>query len=274
MSLGFGDRARIGHLYPSGGLCDFELQRMAPEGVQFVVTRMPFRDTSKASDLALVEDIETHSRLLADAQVDFIAFNCTAASLFVGPEAIRARIHAATGLDTITTIEAVIDALRALGARRLALLTPYREDVSASEVHHLEQDGFSVLAQSHLPCLTPAEQGAIPPKRWLDLASRIDVTGCDAVLFSCAGINISPVLAAIETATELPVVSSNSALLWKTLALACVNSPMHCARDCWTSLLSLPDPTSRSWPKPTLRISPISALPSSARRAPIICSTP
>lgn len=238
MSLGFGNRARVGHLYPSGGLCDFELQRMAPEGVQFVVTRMPFRYTSKASDLALVEDIETHSRLLADAHVDFIAFNCTAASLFVGPEAIRTRIHAATGLESITTIEAVLDALRVLDARRLALITPYRPEVSASEVHHLATYGFSVAAESHLPCLTPAEQGAIAPERWLGLASHLDMRACDAILFSCAGINISPVLPAIEAATGLPVVASNTALLLKVLALAGITEPVKG----FGRLLSAPSP--------------------------------
>ena len=33
MSLGFGTTARIGQLYPSGGLCDYEPQLMAPAGV-------------------------------------------------------------------------------------------------------------------------------------------------------------------------------------------------------------------------------------------------
>ena len=83
MSIGFGHRARIGQLYPSGGLCDFEVQRMAPEGVQFVTTRMSFRDTSRESDLALVQDVEAHARLLADAKAELIAFNCNAASLMV-----------------------------------------------------------------------------------------------------------------------------------------------------------------------------------------------
>lgn len=240
MSLGFGYRARIGHLYPSGGLCDFELQRMAPEGVQFVVTRMPFRDTSKASDLALVEDVEAHAALLADARVDFIVFNCTAASLLVGPKTIRERIRAATGLESTTTIEAVLAALRALKARRIALLTPYREEVSRAEKTHLAGHGLAVAAERHLPCLTPVEQGAIPPQRWLDLVSELDLSGCEAVLFSCAGINISPVLSALEARTGLPVVSSNSALLWQALALAGVDSPV----DGFGRLFSLPVPRS------------------------------
>ncbi|WP_406726860.1 hypothetical protein WJ438_22660 [Streptomyces sp. GD-15H] len=84
MSLGFGHLARIGHLYPSGGLCDYEIQLMAPDGVQFLTTRLPFRNTGIADDLGLVENLEQHARLLADADVDVIAVNCTAVTLLVG----------------------------------------------------------------------------------------------------------------------------------------------------------------------------------------------
>lgn len=60
--------------------------------MQFLTTRMSFRDTNRKADITLVRDIETHAGLLADARVDLIAFNCTAASLLAGPETIRARI--------------------------------------------------------------------------------------------------------------------------------------------------------------------------------------
>ncbi|HEY0297343.1 MAG TPA: arylmalonate decarboxylase [Bordetella sp.] len=224
----YGYRARVGQLYPSGGLCDFEMQRMAPEGVQFVTTRMPFRDTSKESDLALVRDLENNARLLADAQVGLIAFNCTAASLLCGPAVIRERIRAATGIDSITTIEAVEDALRRFSARRIGLFTPYRREVIESEKEYLVQQGYEICAEAHIECLDPVQQGSIPPATWLDLARRTDVSGCDTLLFSCAGIYLSPVLAGIEQATGKPVVSSNAALLWRILReLGIAGDPAH-----------------------------------------------
>ena len=94
MALEFGWRARIGQLYPSGGLCDHEPQLMAPAGVQFLTTRLGFRKARIEDDRALVNGIENHARLLADAEVDLIAFNCTAASLVVGPDEINRRIRA------------------------------------------------------------------------------------------------------------------------------------------------------------------------------------
>ena len=70
MGTGLGSRARIGQLYPSGGLCDHEIQRMAPAGVHFVTTRMPFRRAGLEDDAALARDVEFHAALLADALVD------------------------------------------------------------------------------------------------------------------------------------------------------------------------------------------------------------
>jgi hypothetical protein len=47
MASGFGWKARIRHLYPSGGLCDYVPQLMAPTGFQYLTTRLSFRKSRK-----------------------------------------------------------------------------------------------------------------------------------------------------------------------------------------------------------------------------------
>ncbi|MFX1766777.1 arylmalonate decarboxylase [Paraburkholderia sp. A1RI-2L] len=222
MSLGFGTRARIGHLYPSGGLCDFEVQLMAPEGVQFVTTRMPFSRTSLESDTAVVADVETHAGLLATAAVELIAMNCTAASMAVGADAINRRILAATGIRSVTTTDAVLAALTACGAKRVALMTPYPAEVVEMERAFLSRAGIEIVSEISDPRSTPVEQGMLPPEHWAELANRVDLANVDAFLISCAGIQLAPVIDAIEVRGK-PVVTSNQALLWhclRTLGLA------------------------------------------------------
>lgn len=216
MSIGYGHLARIGHLYPSGGLCDFEIQAMAPEGVQFVTTRLPFRDTSIESDRTLIDDIETHAQLLADAKVDLIATNCTAAGVVNGPEAINARVEAATQIAAVTTIEAVLAACAELGVKRLGLVTAYGEHVVATEKAFLAARGFEVVADTSRACTTPYEQGTLPEQTWLELATALP-REFDAVLISCAGIRVSGVIQAIEDTVGRPVITSNAALLWYCL---------------------------------------------------------
>jgi len=217
MSLGFGNLARIGQLYPSGGLVDYEPQLMAPAGVQFLTTRLPFRSASLESDRRLADALEEHVQLLADAQVDLIVFNCTAASLVIGPQVINARIHAATGIRSITTIEAVLAALAAVGAKRIALVTPYMAEVVAEEVAFLARFGFTVVAEKGRPCTNPIEQGELDPQGWIEIAASLNGCGADAMLLSCAGVQIAPVLPALERAFGGPVVTSNQALVWHAL---------------------------------------------------------
>lgn len=213
--------ARVGHLYPSGGLCDHEVQTMAPAGLRFLTTRMPFRRTGLEDDRRLVDSVETHAQLLADAQVELIVFNCTAASMLAGPATVRERIHAATGIPGLTTIEAVTEALEVLGARRVLLLNPYPREVEREEVAYLGGLGVEVLASGGPECSSPVEQGLIPPDRWLtearELAASPAASKADAVLISCAGTPVAAVLSDIERATGLPVVASNQAVVWRTL---------------------------------------------------------
>lgn len=220
-----GWRARIGQLYPSGGLCDFEPQRMAPPGVQFVTTRIGFRGTRLEDNLALIDGVDEHAQLLADARVDLIAFNCTAASLVVGPEAICRRITQATAIPATTTIQAVLDALAATKARRLVLVTAYPPEVTTTEIRFLEERGFEVPAWRAEECEHPVQQASVPAERWRELAVELKETPADALLISCAGIEIASVLQKIEDGFGRPVIASNQALVW------------HCLR-----LLGIPDP--------------------------------
>lgn len=208
---------RVGHLYPSGGISDHELQRMAPEGLRVLVTRMPFRDTSRESDIALAREVESHAKLLADAKVELIAFNCTAASMLAGPGVLERRIETATGIPALTTIQAVMEGLARFEARKVALFTAYRPDVVEEERHFLAAHGIVVVAEAHIPCPDPVTQGNLPPSAWLELVAGTDCRDADAILCSCAGIEISPVLSAIELTTGKPVVASNAALLWLIL---------------------------------------------------------
>jgi maleate isomerase len=224
MSLGFGGVARIGHLYPSGGLVDYEVQLMAPEGVQLVTTRMPYRGSALADDLALLEDLEEHSRLLGDAEVDLIAMNCTAATLLAGADTVNQRIGRATGIPSTTTIEAVTDALAAVGARRIALMTPYVDEVTEAEIAYFAAAGIEVAACVSDPCTTPVEQAGRDPGHWLALARRLRAAEADALLVSCAGIRLAPVLSAMEEDFGRPVIASNAALLLRCLQMTGVRA--------------------------------------------------
>lgn len=209
---------RIGHLYPSGGICDHEVQVMAPEGVRFLTTRMPFRSTDMQHGLGgLFQTLEAQATLLADAEVELIAVNCTAATMLAGPHHVNQRVQAATGIAGLTTIEAVLAALQACSMQRIALLTPYPPEVVAAETAFLARQGVTVVASAGKPCETPVQQGEIPASYWLEAGSKLADTECDGLLISCAGVQVASVLSELEQIWRRPVVSSNQALVWHCL---------------------------------------------------------
>lgn len=191
---------------------------MAPEGIRFLTTRMPFRRTGVEEGLTgLFDSLEAQALLLADAQPDLIAVNCTAATMLAGPQLINRRVLAATGIDSVTTIEAVLAALQVCGMRRIALMTPYLPEVVQAEITFLSGQGIEVVATAGQACASPVEQGEIPPAYWLETGRQLACMDCDGLLVSCAGVQISVVLAQLEQVWQRPVVSSNQALLWHCL---------------------------------------------------------
>lgn len=212
-----GRAVRIGHLYPSGGISEHEPQAMAPAGVRFLTTRMAFRHTGLEADLQLFDNLEHNAGLLADAKVDLIAVNCTAATMLVGAQAVNRRVLAATGIRSVTTIEAVLAALRACSMRRIALLTPYPAEVVDAEEQFFAPLGIEVVAHGGKPCSTPVEQGEIPPEFWLQAGRELARTDCDGLLISCAGIQVAAILGELEAHWRRPVVASNQALAWHCL---------------------------------------------------------
>jgi maleate isomerase len=218
------DLLRVGHLYPSGGISDHEIQLMAPEGLRFHTTRLPFKKTGLDDDLHLFDQLEASAVLLAHADVDLIVVNCTAATMLVGPNAVNSRVFSATGIRCITTIEAVIAALHAASLKRVALLTPYPQEVVDEEIKFLASIGVEVVVTGGLPCSTPVEQGLIPPERWLDLGLDLASADVEGLLISCAGVHVSPVLEQLERHWGRPVISSNQALVWHVLN--CLGTPV------------------------------------------------
>ena len=218
----YGWRSRIGMLYPSAGISEAEFYRLAPDGVSIHTTRMSFKRSNLEEVRHLSRHIEEGARLLADAKVHLIAFNCTAGSLAEGKGHDRKIIQAiekAVGIPATTTATAVLEALEKLGKRRIILITPYVEAVNETEIKFLRDHGHEVVASVGLGIDDPYQQAAVDPKYWYQLARERRDVGGDVYFISCAGIRVVEMIAAIEHDTGLPVVTSNQALMWHCLKL-------------------------------------------------------
>jgi maleate isomerase len=219
-AIEYGDRFRIGMLTPSGNIvAEPQVKAMLPPGVSVYSTRLPLTGSSREELLAMVENVEHGTRLLADARVNLIAFNCTAVSTYSKEmEAdIKKRIAGTANGPVVATSEALIAALRVLKAKRVGLITPYIRAVNEREVKFLEAAGFSVVVDVGVGIETNAEMGREPPERWLELVKAHRDERVDAYLVSCTAIRSAEVIGEIEQAVGRPVITSNQALVWYCL---------------------------------------------------------
>lgn len=236
----FGSKACLGVIMVSANtILEPDLYRIAPPGVSLHFSRARMVGDVPACYERMLEDVPRCTEELMDADVDAIAFVCTAVSMYRGAGAdaeLCAQIEKQSGKPATATSLAVVEALRELNVHRLAVGTPYETWTNDREVEYLEGSGFEVVAVEGLGCDNARVMTTASPQTAFDLASRIDRPDADGIFLSCTNFRSVEALERIEAATGKPAVCSNQATLWKLLRMTNVSDPVSGAGK----LLTLP----------------------------------
>ncbi len=178
----------------------------------------------------LYDDVDKASKQLASLEPDTICFCCTSGSVVIGERKLLDTIKE-NAPDTFptTTITAVKNTLKELGLNRIAMGTPYIDDINAIEVRHLEDSGFSVVNCEGLQIRSSSEICSLPPEPLYELGKSVDRPEADCVFISCGGLNMLPVIEQLERDTGKPVITSNTAIVRDVLRKANVCEPID---DC------------------------------------------
>lgn len=221
----YGWRGKIGLICPSTNTSiEPEFQMMAPDGVALHVARA-FQDGPQEPALyrQIAENVELASRDLGSARVDVIAFGCTSCTYFVPAEEIRGTMTRMSGVPAVLTADAVVEALKAVGARRIALATPRTDFVNRRETEWLAEHGFEVVSVKGLQlgetAMERANIGRVPPEVAFRLGAAVDRPEADAVFISCTNLPSLPVIARLEQELGKPVITSNQATFWRCLRM-------------------------------------------------------
>jgi len=136
------DFRRIGLLVPSSSsVQERDFCRALPEDITLHVARMRLSNVESESTLRIVQEIEIESQKLADVDVDVIVFPATAPSARNGigyDQELIKRIRAASGKPATTASTALLEALRVLSAKRIALGAPWSAPVNQTVATFLE----------------------------------------------------------------------------------------------------------------------------------------
>ena len=179
-----------------------------------LLTTTPGRPFSPSRD----EDIDYQSKLLGTAKVEMMVLIQTSASLFADDYddvTTRRMSAAAGGVPAITSAQAVGRAFRALGMKRIALVSPYSEPVNArARRYFTEKHGLEIAALEGFAAKDSYSIGKLGPENARDAFARIDRPGIDAFAVPGANFGTLASIAAWEAEFKKPVVTSTQAALW------------------------------------------------------------
>ena len=187
------------------------------------VTRIAFENPVTARSLEAMAPAlaGAASRLLPGERLDALAFGCTAASAAIGDAAVRAALTAERPqVPCVTPTSALLDATRALGVRRLAVLAPYTEPVARDLAAYLERQGLEVTALTWLDVDDDRAIARISPATIVAAAADALDPRAEALFCSCTALRARALVPSLEERLGKPVLTSNQVLLWRALTHA------------------------------------------------------
>jgi len=233
LKRGYGHIGRIGFLSP--GIVDETLSgqfyRMAPPGVTLVRTSLALRDVTIEEVNAAVARAEKAAAELGKYRPDCIVFGGSPTVAVPGhgsDKIIVEKIERASGRRTFAAQAAAIEALQKYGAKKLAVATPFPDNVNALVKDFLEKSGFEILSIRGSGVdyvdlsLTPLQTSWELGKRVFEEAGR-----ADALYFPGAPQPCVDIIETLEKELGTFVISSLQASLWKALQILKYQVPVE-----------------------------------------------
>src|SRR5262249_52062677 len=214
------DGAKVGLIVPSvNTTTEPEFAWIAPPGISFHAARVFMNVTTPEALRAMNAEVRRAAELLATLSPDVVAYACTAGSFIDGPDAttaLVAEMREIVRCPVVATSAAMVAALRRLGVARMALATPYPQDVTDCERRFFVASGFDVVSSA---CLGRSGAGVRPTTfdEIIALVRRVERPDAQAIFVSCTDLRVLELIDALEQELGKPVLTSNQVTLWAIL---------------------------------------------------------
>lgn len=220
LSAPIGSRATLGLIaLQADETIEHDFRRLLPvDDVALYVSRVPSGLEVTGDTLAAMsQDLPDAARLFPrSVSFDVVGYGCTSGTSVIGADRVGQLVRQGCATRDVTEpLSALVAASRHLGVSRLAFLSPYIQDVSASLRNALERAGiqcpvfgsFDEAEEARVARIDPASIAAAAINLGSDPAT-------DAVFLSCTNLRTLDVLSEIENKLGKPVLSSNQVLAW------------------------------------------------------------
>lgn len=217
---------RLGVVLPSvNTVVEPWFSQVVPQHVNVHASRMLIPPKLTAEGIVEMDRTEGLSaiRQVASCRPAAIAYCCTASSVVQGrtyDEHLRREIERETGAKATTATHSILSALSAMNVRRVAIVSPYTDEIDALEHRFFEAAGLQIVSSANLGISDTFGLAAPDTDELLHLARRGWSPDADALIITCLNTRSQYVAEAIEKETGKPVVTSTTATLWHLLRLA------------------------------------------------------
>ncbi len=223
---GIGTRATFGLVVlKTDETIEHEFRRFIPDdGVVMYHSRVESAPEVTPETLAKMrEDLPRAVSMLPEtAPFDVIGYGCTSGATVIGPSGVADGVHRhVPGVRVTEPLSAARAAFKAMGVRKLALLSPYMESVSAALRRAFEESGIDISVFASFDEERESVVARMTPNSLLTAIERsVGGKDVDAVFMSCTNLRMAPVIAEAERRTGVAVLASNQVLAWHMLRLA------------------------------------------------------
>ncbi len=237
---------RIGQIVPSSNVTmETEIpamlrarEQILPERFTFHSSRMRMKTVNREELAAMDGDSDRCALELSDAAVDVLGYACLVAIMSMGHgyhSRAQMRLHQRTvengrPAPVVTSAGALVDGLRTLRARRIAVVAPYLKPLTRLVVDYIRHEGIEVADWLALEIPDNLEVAAQDPEALLMHYRKLDLRGVDAlVLSACVQMPSLPSIQKVENEIGIPVVSAAVCTTYQILRTLGLETKVPCA---------------------------------------------
>jgi maleate isomerase len=216
---------KIGQIVPSSNVTmETEIPAMfraresiLPERFTFHSARMRMKKVTKEELAEMDAASDKCATELSDAHVDVMGYACLVAIMAMGKGyhcVSQQRLQEKTienqyPTPIVTSAGALVEGLKALGAKNIALIAPYMLPLTKMVVDYIEDQGFTVKDFIALEVADNLEVAALNPENLKEIYKKLNLTGVDVIVLSaCVQMPSLPAVQAIQDEVGIPVTTA------------------------------------------------------------------
>jgi maleate isomerase len=191
------------------------LQNLFGQRASLQVARMRFPKDAQDTDQFEKYLREASASIVPYCAPAVIGLACTTGAMRLGRKRLEGAVaRPGRKVVAVDPLTAGFSALRHLGMRRVAILSPYGRDTSSHIADVFRKAGFSIPEVGYFGA-KDAEITSIADWSILTAAEQLAKGKIDAIFLSCTGMRSVPLIEAIERIVGVPVLTSLSVMAWE-----------------------------------------------------------